>query len=90
MATLECPTYERQERAWQTILDSLTHAKLDSLVKESTQQAYSLVNFELYSQTCGVINKIFILNVVTNRDDLEKGLLQRLHFNFALNKLLFV
>ena len=71
LATLECPTYERQEMAWQTILDSLTHAKVDSLVKECTQQAYSLVNFELYTKTCGVINKIFILNVVANRVDLE-------------------
>jgi len=75
LASLECPTYESQENAWQIVLDSLSHDNIDTLVKLSTHNAYSLANFELYSQTCGVINKIFILNVnVVNGDThLDKG-----------------
>ena len=75
LASLECPTYESQENAWQIVLDSLSHDNIDTLVKLSTHNVYSLAHFELYTQTCGVINKIFILNVnVVNGDiHLDKG-----------------
>ncbi len=69
LASLECPTYESQENAWQIVLDSLSHDNIDTLVKLRTHNAYSLANFELYSQTCGVINKIFILKISTCTDD---------------------
>ena len=60
MASLECPTYEEQEAEWQRILSTLTRDSIERLLLSID---YKLVAYELYEQTSGVINKIYMLNV---------------------------
>lgn len=77
LESLECPTYEKQEQAWDSILDELNDEKINNLL--------NTVNFELvekveFNESCGVINKIFILNARNKEKPFEsKDLILRIN-----------
>ena len=69
LKSLNCPTYEEQEKEWEKIEKQLTTDKIKILL-ESINYEYIQMNF--FKNTLGVINKIYIIEVKEKKISFNK------------------
>lgn len=66
LESLDCPTYESQEKNWQLIIDQLTQTKIENLLSSI---GYELTKWNFFDKSCGVINRIYILEARKAKND---------------------
>lgn len=60
LESLQCPTYEAQTAAWQTIVENVSRERVEFLL---LALGYDLVDWRLHDKSTGVINRIYFLDV---------------------------
>lgn len=61
LASLECPTFESQETAWQHALKKVTRSNVEVLLKSI---GFDLIDFEPFKHAKGAMQKLFLIKTI--------------------------
>jgi aminoglycoside phosphotransferase (APT) family kinase protein len=76
LKSLECPTFDEQEKEWKNITKLVDADRLKQLLEPL---GFRLISYDLFNDSYGVINKIYFLTVNDEQNNKEKKLILRIN-----------